>query len=53
MGSPFGLLRDDHGATSVEYGLIMAAVAGLIIAVVYTMGNKVTNLFNNVQSAMP
>jgi pilus assembly protein Flp/PilA len=53
MESSFGLLRDDHGATSVEYGLIMAAIAGLIIAVVYTLGNKVTNLFNNVQGDMP
>lgn len=47
------LLRDDQGATAVEYGLIVAAIAGLIIAVVFVLGNKINNVFNNIQSAMP
>jgi pilus assembly protein Flp/PilA len=47
------LLRDEEGATAVEYGLIVAAIAGLIIAVVFVLGGKVKNTFNNVQSAMP
>jgi pilus assembly protein Flp/PilA len=46
------LLKDEEGATAVEYGLIVAAIAGLIIAVVFVLGNKVKNNFNNVQSAM-
>ena len=54
MGSSLlHLLRDDRGATAVEYGLIVAAVAGLVIAVVFVLGNKVNNIFNNVQSAIP
>jgi len=44
------LLRDEEGATAVEYGLIVAAIAGLIIAVVFVLGKKVNNTFNNVQS---
>jgi pilus assembly protein Flp/PilA len=47
------LLRDEQGATAVEYGLIVAAIAGLVIAVVFVLGNKINNVFNNVQSAMP
>jgi pilus assembly protein Flp/PilA len=47
------LLRDDSGATAVEYGLIVAAIAGLIIVVVFLLGKKVNNAFSNVASHMP
>ena len=47
------LFRDEEGATAVEYGLIVAAIAGLIIAVVFVLGNKMKNTFNNVQSQVP
>ena len=46
------LLRDEDGATAVEYGLIVAAIAGLIISVVFVLGKKINNTFNNVQSRM-
>lgn len=46
------LFRDEEGATAVEYGLIVAAIAGVIIAVVMMLGKKINNQFNNVQSAM-
>jgi pilus assembly protein Flp/PilA len=46
------LFKDEEGATAVEYGLIVAAIAGLIIAVVFVLGNTVKNQFNNVQNAM-
>ena len=47
------LLRDEEGATAVEYGLIVAAIAGLIIAIVFVLGRQVQNTFNNVQSGDP
>jgi pilus assembly protein Flp/PilA len=47
------LLKDEEGATAVEYGLIVAAIAGLIIVVVFLLGNKVNNAFSNVASHMP
>ena len=47
------LLKDDEGATAVEYGLIVAAIAGLIIVVVFTLGRKVNNAFSNVAAHMP
>jgi len=40
--------RDESGATAVEYGLIVAAIAGVIITVVFLLGNKVSNQFNKV-----
>jgi pilus assembly protein Flp/PilA len=47
------LLKDDSGATAVEYGLIVAAIAGLIIVVVFLLGRKVNNAFSNVATHMP
>ena len=47
------LIRDEEGATAVEYGLIVAAIAGLIVVVVFLLGGKVNNAFGNVASKMP
>jgi pilus assembly protein Flp/PilA len=47
------LLKDESGATAVEYGLIVAAIAGLIIVVVFLLGKKVNNAFSSVASHMP
>ena len=47
------LIKDEEGATAVEYGLIVAAIAGLIIVVVFLLGNKVNNAFSGVASHMP
>ena len=47
------LLHDESGATAVEYGLIVACIAGLILLVVVVIGNKVNNALNNVASALP
>jgi pilus assembly protein Flp/PilA len=44
------LWKDEEGATAVEYGLIVAAIAGVIIAVVLLLGGKMKNTFNNVQN---
>jgi len=47
------LYGDESAATAVEYGLIVAAIAGLILVVVFTLGRKVKNAFNNVSGAIP
>jgi pilus assembly protein Flp/PilA len=46
------LTRDDRGATAVEYGLIVALIAAVIIAVVATLGTAVSSAFNNVVSQL-
>jgi pilus assembly protein Flp/PilA len=42
------LFKDEEGATALEYALMAAAVAGVIIAVMYLLGGKVYNQINNV-----
>ena len=46
------LLRDEEGATALEYGLMAAAVAGVIIATAYFLGRRVSNTINNVAQHM-
>jgi pilus assembly protein Flp/PilA len=47
------LFNDQSGATAVEYGLIVAAIAGLVVIVVFLMGNKLNNALQNVSNALP
>jgi pilus assembly protein Flp/PilA len=42
------LLEDEQGATALEYGLMAAAVAGVLIVVAYFLGGKVSRSMNNV-----
>ena len=42
------LIEDEEGATALEYGLMAAAVAGVLIIVAYFLGGKVSNSLNNV-----
>ena len=42
------LADDSSGATAVEYALIASAIAGFIAVVVYVLGAKTNNLYNNV-----
>jgi Flp pilus assembly pilin Flp len=42
------LVQDEEAATALEYALMAAAVAGVIIAVAFLMGRKVHNAINNV-----
>jgi pilus assembly protein Flp/PilA len=37
----------DRGASAVEYGLLIAGVAALIVAIVFAFGGRVTGLFQN------
>ena len=45
--------RKERGATAVEYGLLVALIAAVIILVVGVLGSKVSNAFNSVQQNMP
>ena len=42
------LFKDEEGATALEYGLMAAAVAGVLIVVAYFLGGKVNNTLSNV-----
>ncbi|HLW92676.1 MAG TPA: Flp family type IVb pilin [Roseiarcus sp.] len=43
-------VRDESGATAIEYGLIASLIAVVIIATVSTLGNKLSTTFNEVAS---
>jgi pilus assembly protein Flp/PilA len=46
-------MRDDSGATAIEYGLIAALIAVVIIAAVELVGGNLQNTFNTVASNLP
>jgi pilus assembly protein Flp/PilA len=45
-------LRDESGATAIEYGLIAAGIALAIIAVVNGLGTAVNNTFGSISSSL-
>jgi pilus assembly protein Flp/PilA len=45
-------LRDESGATAIEYGLIAAGISVAIIAVVNGLGTKLTSTFQGVTDNM-
>lgn len=44
--------RREEGASAVEYGLLVALIAAVIVTVVTTLGNQVNNAFQTVSSAL-
>ena len=47
------LLKNDKGATAIEYGLIAALIAVAAIGAMAGVGSKLNTTFNNVSSVMP
>jgi pilus assembly protein Flp/PilA len=45
-------LRDESGATAIEYGLIAAGISVAIIVAVQGLGTKLSNTFSNVSTAI-
>ena len=46
MDRPTGLRRrTDDGATAVEYGLLITAIAAVIVVIVFALGGVVADLF--------
>ena len=46
------LWRDEEGASAVEYGLLVALIAAVIILAVQGLGGTMNNVFTNVNSAV-
>ena len=44
--------RRDRGATAVEYGLLVALIAAVIIGVVVTLGGQISAAFTSVSSQL-
>jgi pilus assembly protein Flp/PilA len=45
-------VRDESGATAIEYGLIAAGIAVVIITAVQLIGTNLKGTFNSVASAV-
>jgi pilus assembly protein Flp/PilA len=45
-------LRNTEGATAIEYGLIAALIAVVIIGAITTVGTSLTGTFNSVSSVL-
>lgn len=45
-------LRDESGATAIEYGLIAAGIAVAIATIVTTLGTSVSTAFQSVNDAL-
>ena len=46
-------MKDESGATAIEYGLIAALIAVVIIAGASSLGGKLGNTFNNIGNNIP
>jgi pilus assembly protein Flp/PilA len=45
-------VKDESGATAIEYGLIAAGISVAIIAVVQGLGSKLNTTFSSVSTAL-
>ena len=43
---------EEDGATAVEYGIMVAAIAAVIITIVIAVGSRTDSAFADVESAM-
>ncbi len=46
------IVRDDEGATAVEYGLIVGLIAVVIIAAVILLGQNLDGLFDRINTGL-
>jgi pilus assembly protein Flp/PilA len=46
------LLRDENGATAIEYGLIAALISVVIIAAVTLVGSNLQAVFSSIATAL-
>ena len=46
-------VKEEDGATAVEYGLMVALIAAVIVTIVGTLGNQVLAAFTKVSAALP
>ena len=45
-------LKDEHGATAIEYAIIAGGIASAIIATVYSIGPKLNSTFSSISTQL-
>jgi len=46
-------LKDEEGATAIEYGLIAGLIAAVIVTIVGTLGDQINALFEKISDELP
>jgi len=44
--------RDEEGATAVEYGMIVALIAAVCVAIIGTLGGQIQTAFQTISNAL-
>jgi pilus assembly protein Flp/PilA len=52
MRQIIAFLQDENAATAIEYGLIAAGIAVIIIPVITGTGSKMKSTFTSIQTAL-
>jgi pilus assembly protein Flp/PilA len=52
MSKIIRFIRDEQGATAIEYGLIAAGISVAIITIVQTLGTSLNTTFTSVNTAL-
>jgi pilus assembly protein Flp/PilA len=52
MNRLMSFIRDEEGATAVEYGLMVAAIAAVIVGTVYILGGHVNTAFQTMNTQL-
>ena len=52
MSKVFAFLKDESGATAIEYGLIAAGISVVIISTVNTIGTTLNGKFNDISTQL-
>lgn len=47
------LIHNEDGVTALEYGMIAALIAAVVVAAVTTLGTQINNAFESVSTALP
>jgi len=47
-----GFIRDEEGATAVEYGVMIALIIAAVVAIVFILGGQINQGFTNVSGAL-
>ncbi|WP_285248660.1 Flp family type IVb pilin [Pseudarthrobacter sp. efr-133-R2A-89] len=45
--------REENGATAVEYGLLVALIAAVIVVIVATLGTQINTAFTKISNELP
>lgn len=51
MSAIFSFIRDESGATAVEYSILAVAIAAVIVAIVYAVGVKTESAFSGLNDS--